>query len=291
MELSEAVLAEIVEGINGEWLAGTDWVRTAPPSERRRAPRQRAYAVVPITRYGCVGTDVREVELYDLSTRGLGVLVRDSMIAPGEQFVVHARRAACDKPIGPGNGNAVDLLCTARRVRVRSDGRIGVGAEFAAPGESTGVEHVAAVRSTVGGSVRLADAPLRMPDPRRLWGVPTGRRELSGDAPQRAAERVAVRGLGWMCRCNADGTESTPERVEVLDLSAGGACVGVREGLAVGDQFVLRVPREDELPLTRLCTVTRVNDEAHPRRVGARFIPFSRRIGRGWLTRFVDWFI
>jgi hypothetical protein len=291
MELSENVLIEIINGVNGELLAGSEWLRNGTGAERRKVPRQRASAAIPVTRYGCVGADVRAVELYDLSTRGLGVVVRDSMIAPGEQFVVHARRVAGAERAGSGEGKPVDLLCTARRVRVRSDGRVLVGAEFSAPGESTGVDHVAAVRATVGGSVRLADGPVPPADRRRLWGQPTGRRELSGEAPQRADERARVHAVGWMCHCNADGTESSPRRVEVLDLSAGGACVAVGERLAVGDQFILRVPREDDVPLTRLCTATRVGEEADRHRVGARFVPFSRRVGRSWVARVIDWLI
>jgi len=65
--------------------------------------------------------------------------------------------------------------------------------------------------------------------------------------------------------------------------------VGRAGALAIGDQFVIRVPLPDESPVTRLCSVTRVVRTADRWDIGAKFIPFSRRRGRGWLARLADW--
>jgi hypothetical protein len=87
----------------------------------------------------------------------------------------------------------------------------------------------------------------------------------------------------------ADGTCGAAEAVDVVDLSPEG--VGIRRPgpMRPGEQFMIRVPRVDEPPVTQFCEVTRAAGGGESWLIGARFIPFSRRHGLGWLGRLFDW--
>jgi hypothetical protein len=297
MQLSDEVLFGILNGA-GATPAGMPAscpVPWATGAERRRTHRVPTDAPVSATRYGGIATPLGGLRFRDVSGRGVGLVMADALLAPGEQFVVHApgaRRGGDRHRPRADRGAGVHILCTARNVRVRADGRIGVGAEFTAPCEPSAADHLISMRSTVGGSVRLGDGrPARADPSSPCGGAAAGRGELSGQPFARGAERVPLRAIGSMCVCSDGGGDGPVERVEVLNLSAGGVGIMRRVELPVGLQFVLRVPRVDEEPVTRLCVVTRVGDMGGLFMVGAKFIPFSRRRGRSLLARVLDWVV
>ena len=282
MRLPETVLLDIVrslEGGPGMTFAGA--TPDVPGAERRGESRRRLDARIAYTRYGAIHRAPRPVTLEDVSARGVGLVLAEALVAPGEQIVVHAPRRG---------GRTLDVLCTVRAARVLRDGRFRVGAEFTAAGEPAGTDHAASVASVVGGSVRVGDAaPHRDRRAETLWGTTASRRDLDAAARERRDERVPLQGRGVMVVYRDDGTEAPEEGVYVGDLSAGGVRISRPEPLDVGDQFVIRVPRVDEKPLTRLCAVTRAEASGDRFVIGARFIPFESRRGRGWLARVFDW--
>jgi hypothetical protein len=250
--------------------------------ERRREPRLCLDAAVAFTRYGSLASATRAAGLRDLSPGGVGLVLRDELVAPGELFVVHPPR---------GEGDRLDLLCTARAVRVGRDGAFYVGAEFCSPDEPDVVDHLSLVKATVCGSIRNGDAlPARI-DRRALWGFTSGRGDLDPAAPRRRDHRSALRARGQLTPWRADGTCGPAEAVDVVDLSPDG--VGLRRPgpMRPGEQFMIRVPRVDEPPVTQFCAVARVTGCGESWLIGARFIPFGRRHGLGWLGRLFDWVV
>jgi hypothetical protein len=272
-----------------------------PALERRGAARSNVEATALVSRHQApaYGT-ARSVGVLDVSATGISLVLDGAALAPGEQFVVQVTGGGLPPfdsgghPAPTGGRGRCDgpkFFCTVRSVRVRRDGRVRIGADFCDPDDAASADHVAAVRSTVGGSVRLGDASASPADRR-----PGRLSALAAPPPARArnahrAERVALRELAPMYLCHADGGESPVEHIEVLDYSASGAALSRRAALATGDQLVLRVPREGEAPLTRLCAVTRVCRVDGRCVIGVRFIPFGRRRGRRLLARIVDWII
>jgi hypothetical protein len=174
-------------------------------------------------------------------------------------------------------------------MRVLRDGRFRAGAEFSAANEPAATDHVASVRSTVGGSIRVGDAAPKRADCRSLWGHTVTRRDLDDTDRERRDERVPMGGRAMMYVCRPDGTAAPEEGVYVGDLSAGGVGIARCQPLEVAEQFMIRVPRVDERPVTRLCAVARVQARDDRFVIGARFIPFGERRGRGWLARLCDW--
>jgi len=250
--------------------------------ERRREPRLCLEAAVAFTRYGSLAPATRTAGLRDLSPGGVGLLLRDELVAPGELFVVHAPR---------GEEERLDLLCAARAVRVGRDGAFLVGAEFCSPDEPDVVDRVALVKATVCGSIRTGDAPPARIDRRALWGFTAGRAELEPDALRRRDARSALWARGQMTPWRADGTCGPIEPVDVVDLSRDG--IGLRRTwpMGVGEQFMIRVPRVDEPPVMQFCEVARVAVGAESCLIGGRFIPFGRRHGLGWFGRLFDWVV
>jgi hypothetical protein len=279
MRLPDEVFDEIVLHAAGDYGPGN----TAPAGEtdeRRRDSRLRLEAAVPLTRYGSLAPATRAASIRDLSPTGVGLVLRDEMVAPGELFVVHAPRGVEDR---------LDLLCAARAVRVGRDGSFLVGAEFRSPDAPDVVDHVALVRSSVCGSIRVGDQLPARADRRALWGFTAGRRELEASAADRVQERLPHRGRGRLSVWRADGSCGEPEAVEVVDLSPQGVGVRRAEPMRPGEQFLIRVPCVDEPPVTRFCEVARAAPAGGAWLIGARFIPYGRRHGRGWLARLFDW--
>ena len=278
MRLPESVYADILRYELAQAGAPDPPAEPAEPAraERRREPRRSLGASVKVTRYGSPDRTPRYVGLHDLSPTGVGLVLRDSVVAPGERLVVHPRR---------GPAEVLSVLCTVRSVRVSRDGQFRVGAEFTSLGEAAAAAGVTAVRSSVGGAIRSGEGAPRTAGPRAT----AGRRDLGAGLDARAHERLRLSGRGTMYVCREDGGADPVEPVHVADLSDCG--VGILRGaaLAVGDQFVVRVPRVDEPPLTRLCAVTRVAAAGDGYRIGARFIPFSSRRGSRWLARLWNW--
>ena len=287
MRLPETVFLDIIRSLGSGSGPASQGVAPAAEGEGHRADRRtdfrrRLDATAAYSAYGAIHRTERPVTLDDLSTRGVGLVLRGAVVAPGEQIVFHAPR---------GEAGTLDVLCTVRGAKVLRDGRVRVGAEFSAAAEPAATDHARCVVSAVGGSIRVGDdAPA--PRARRaeaLWGSTASRRDLSAEARERLDERVILQGRGVMCVHRADGTAMREERVLVWDLSAGGVGISRPGPLAVGDQFVIRVPRVDEKPVTRLCEVTRAVAAGDRFNIGARFIPFQSRRGRGWLARVFDW--
>ena len=286
MRLPETVFLDIIRSLGSGSGPASQGVAPAAEGEGHRADRRtdfrrRLDATAAYSAYGAIHRTERPVTLDDLSTRGVGLVLRGAVVAPGEQIVFHAPR---------GEAGTLDVLCTVRGAKVLRDGRVRVGAEFSAAAEPTATDHAKCVVSAVCGSIRVGDAPPHRP--RRaeaLWGTTASRRDLDAKARERRDERVLLQGAGVMCACRADGTATPEERVLVWDLSAGGVGISRREPLVVGEHFVIRVPRVDEKPVTRLCEVTRAVAAGDRFNIGARFIPFQRRRGRGWLARVFDW--
>jgi len=283
MRLPNPVLVDIVQGLGREAGATAHTPvdgGAAPGPERRGERRRRLESELAVTRYGAIHRSARPLQLFDLSPRGVGLVLRDFAVAPGEQIVVHVPRAT---------GATLDVLCTVRSVRVLRDGRFRAGAEFSTADEPTATDHVASVRSTVGGSIRVGDAAPKRVDCRALWGNTANRRDLDAAGRERRDERVPLGGRAMMYVCHPDGTAAPEEGVYVGDLSAGGVGIGRGNPLEVGEQFMIRVPRVDERPVSRLCAVTRAQASGDRFTIGARFIPFTNRRGRGWLARVCDW--
>jgi hypothetical protein len=282
MRLPDDVFDEIVLHAEGARATPSALGAAGEASWRRREPRRRLDAAVAFTRYGAIGPATREAGLRDLSPAGLGLVMRDALIAPGELFVVHPPRA---------EGQYLDLLCTARAVRVGRDGAFHVGAEFCSGDEPGVVDHVALVRSTVCGSIRVGEAPQARADRRALWGFTAGRNELQSAAVQRREERSALQARAQLFAWGRDGRCGDAEPVEVVDLSPGGIGLWRTAAMRPGDQFLVEVPRVDERPVRQFCAVARVVATGDRHRVGARFIPFGQRHGRGWLARVFDWVV
>jgi len=77
--------------------------------------------------------------------------------------------------------------------------------------------------------------------------------------------------------------------VQLRDYSESGVAVLRNEPLKVGEQFVVRIPREGDPPLTRLCRVVNVAVAADRHRIGAEFIPFPGPRGRSLFARLREW--
>ena len=78
--------------------------------------------------------------------------------------------------------------------------------------------------------------------------------------------------------------------LRLVDYSPGGVGFLLASPPATGDQFIVSVPLPGGAAVTRLCEVANVaRAEGGVSRVGARFVPFSARHGRGWLARVCDW--
>jgi hypothetical protein len=292
MRLPDTILDDILQCLEGDTgaaalgatlSAGAGAETGGPGAERRGASRTPAGGSVWYSRYGTIHPDTRPVAARDLSASGIGLVLREAVVAPGEKIVVHVPR---------GGGATLDLLCTVRASRVLRDGRMRVGAEFSEARAQGAADHAAAVCSAVGGSIRVGDADARRDArPEALWGSAASRRDLDAGARERREERVPLRGRGRMYVCLPDGTDAPEEGVYVADLSPGGVGIGRSEPLDVGEQFVIRVPRVDEAPVTRLCVVTRAEPAGDRFVIGARFIPSGRRRGRGWVARLFDWVV
>ena len=258
-----------------------------PDADRRRAARQELGVAVRYSRYGAADAAVRAVRLRDISACGVGLLMPDATVAPGELLVVHLPRWGADGI----RAQCLDVLCTVRSVRVGRDGRMRVGAEFTSADQPGRARLTAAAAGAVGESVRTAEAPQPPPDA-ALWGSTAERHELQrgvGSAP-RSRPRVPLRGTALLCACAGDGTQGPPEPVRLVDYSPGGVGFLRASPPATGDQFIVSVPLPGGAAVTRLCEVANVAPaEGGVSRVGARFVPFSARHGRGWLARVCDW--
>ncbi|HZN66058.1 MAG TPA: PilZ domain-containing protein [Tepidisphaeraceae bacterium] len=266
MRLPDSLFTQIVAALNPQPNGPdpeTPAAGGAAPPWKRRAVRRRVNRQVWYVRDGAPDGQPQVGAVVDISKVGLGILL-DGVAAPGERLIVHL---PCIPRRQPGGADVAEgaqpytVLCTVRSCRVRTDGLFRVGAEFTDAGEVEGPPLVC----TVDGLAALSGE-----DPEAL-----GRRAERHEADGRATMYLYRRG------------KSAPlERVAVADYSDTGVAIFRGEPLEVGAEFVIRVPRADETPITRLCRVANVACTDGRYRIGAEFIPFRRR---GLLDRLRDW--
>jgi hypothetical protein len=246
----------------------------APADGARRAWNRRATRLAvnqPVwhLRLGAPDAKPQPGILLDFSKVGAGLLL-DAVAAPGERLVVYLPCGADPEAEGDGaEGGAgqqegvLAVLCTVRDCRVRADGRFRVGTEFLDPAEAE-AEGPAVVLSAEG----LADGAANL-DPEAM-----ARRSERREADGRAAMYLYRR-----------GRQAPLEHVPVADYSEHGVAIFRGEPLAVGAEFVIRLPREGAAPITRLCRVVNAAPSDGRYRIGAEFIPFR---GHGLLSRLRD---
>jgi len=118
MQLPDSIILDIIRGARGAAeLAGDSGaestcaapVEESVTPERRRARRAGVGSSIPFTRYGAIGAVARDAGFRDISAGGIGMLLGESILAPGEQVIVHPRRAWHDEAgcgVGPAEGGA-----------------------------------------------------------------------------------------------------------------------------------------------------------------------------------------
>jgi hypothetical protein len=303
MRLPEAVYDPVLEGLGlGTGMstrAGAD-----PPGEppdgrcQRRSFRRRIDAAVQFRRHGALNRAPQTCTLVDLSRDGVCVLM-DAVVAPGEKFVLYLPRAGAAAGVSDGPGaagcragdgsndvsNILPLLCAARSSRLKTHGKFRTGAEFTDPADAE-AEHAAFGQSAGGLTPReSAGASWMRAGAEPVPGISNGAR----GAQSRRTDRHESGGMATMHRYGADGRHGEPETVHVRDYSEAGVAILRAQPLKAGDEFVVRVPREGEPPITRLCRVVNVAVAAGRYRIGAEFIPFPGPRGRGLVARLVEW--
>jgi hypothetical protein len=181
--------------------------------------------------------------------------------------------------------NVLPLLCTARSSRLKTHGKFRTGAEFTDPAE------VEADQTSFGQS---ADGLTQRATGDAAW-MRTGAQPAAGVSNRargvqaRRTDRHESGGVATMHLYGADGRHGEPETVHVRDYSETGVAILRAQPLKAGQEFVVRVPREGEPPITRLCRVVNVAVAAGRYRIGAEFIPFPGPRGRGLMARLVEW--
>ena len=279
MRLPQAVYDQLLEalGLDPRGLLdrrGPGAQGVEPEQCQRRSFRRRLNAPAHYFRHGAADPRPVDCTLVDLSRDGVCVMT-GAVVAPGERFVLHLPRAGEDG----GEPSVIALLCTARSSRLKSDGRFRTGAEFTDPTQA-GDGSATLARSTDGLTARAGgDA---------VWAR-TGRRPAAHDMATRRSDRHEAADVASMYLYRDDGNHGPPEDVQLRDYSESGVAVLRHQPLKVGEQFVVRVPRGGERPITRLCRVMNVAVAGGRYRIGAEFIPFPGPSGRGFFSRLKEW--
>ena len=279
MRLPQAVYDQVLEGLGLDPRGLLD--RRDPGAQgvepeqcQRRSFRRRLSAPAHYFRHGAADPRPVDCTLVDLSRDGVCVMTA-AVVAPGEKFVLHLPRAGEDG----GAASVIALLCTARSSRLKSDGRFRTGAEFTDPAEAGDGPSPFA---------QAADGLATRPNGDAAWAR-TGGRPALRELATRRSDRHEAAGVASMYLYRDDGNHGEPENVQLRDYSEGGVAVLRHEPLKVGDQFVVRVPRGDDKPITRLCRVANVAVAGGRYRIGAEFIPFPGPSGRGFFSRLKEW--
>jgi hypothetical protein len=274
MRLPDSLFNRIVSALHTEEPAGPGTGSTtgspAPPEAiaaahdtpeadgrggNRRAFRRRVNHPVRYVRQGAPAAVPEPATLLDVSAVGVCILC-DRVAGPGEHLLIHlpctpesgiARAAGA---AAPQPVQTMVLPCAVRSCRVRANGMFRVGAEFADPAGDGG-----------GAGAGAADA-------------------------LRRGERLPPAGRATMYLYHRDGRHAPLERVAVRDYSEHGVAILRGEPLEVGTELVIRLPREEDKPITRLCRVVNVAPSDGRYRIGGEFIRFT---GRSWLRRLWDW--
>ena len=131
---------------------------------------------------------------------------------------------------------------------------------------------------------RLAQRP-----DENVWVRTAGRLDSEPDANARRTERNEAFGRATMYVYRDDGRHGPMEQVYLRDYSESGVGILRADPLNLGEQFVIRVPRGDDKPITRLCRVVNVAVVGGGHRIGAEFIAFPGPNGRTLLSRLTSW--
>jgi hypothetical protein len=282
MRLPDSVYNQVLRGLGLADHGISNWAVDAGASadhaeqSKRRSFRRRIDAPVQFLRHGALNAKPQTCTLADLSRDGVCVLM-DAVVAPGDRFVVYLPRAADD-----GRAEPLPVLCTARSSRLKADGKFRTGAEF------TDTQQAGDERANKAMSVeRLAKQ--QQPNVGNVWVRTAGRLDTDPDANARRTERNEAFGRAMMYLYRDDGRHGPMEQVYLRDYSESGVGILRAEPLSLGEQFVVRVPRGDDKPITRLCRVVNVAVVGGGHRIGAEFIAFPGPYGRSLLARLTGW--
>ena len=225
----------------------------------RREPRWRVSVDVPFARHGTIGGRLRTVALQDLSAVGACV-VSTQQLGAGDRFVLY---------LPWGGGEFVPIVCAVKTLRIRTDGKWRIGAEYVESGD---------VLLRQRGRVSTANALGQ--DPAELFfRIPTDPKKPGAESPARKHERREAPGQATIYTYDDDGSgrherRGPIERVDARDVSDGGVSILRGEPLELGRRFVINLSAPGAESLTRLCRVVHVT-LAHDRyRIGAQFVPF-----------------
>lgn len=291
MRLPDSVYNEVLRGLglgNGGIAgaisaAGDVDPYTAPapvevPAEcKRRSRRRRLDQPVQFLRHGAVNARPQICTLLDVSRDGVCVLM-DSVVAPGDRFVLYLPRVEDDS----STADPLAILCTARSSRLKAGGQFRTGAEF------TDAHEVAGSPGNAVTAERLARLKAAAPD-MNPWIRAAGRPDAEPDANARRADRQEADGRAMIYLYRDDGQHGPMEQVALRDYSEKGVGIVRNEPLEIGEQFVVRVPRLNDKPITRLCRVVNVALAGGRHRIGAEFIPFPGPNGRTFMSRIASW--
>ena len=301
MRLPETVYHDVLRGLGLQDNGLSDYQADAPPPDapstdgqattadvphgecKRRSRRRRLNHPVYFLRHGALNTRPQACTLLDTSRDGVCVLM-DTVVAPGDQFVLYLPRVGED---GTTHPEPLAVLCTARSSRLKAGGKFRTGAEFTDAGGEEAAQPSLAVRAD-GLSVR-AKAPAARSGAGDAWLRMAGRLDADPDANARRSDRKEADGRATIYMYRDDGQHGPVEQVALRDYSETGVGIVRSEPMAVGEQFVVRVPRLGETPITRLCRVVNVALAGERHRIGAVFIPFPGPNGRTFMSRLTSW--
>ena len=304
MRLPETVYQDVLRGLGLQDNGLSDYLADAPSPDgaamgpeasggvphgecKRRSRRRRLNHPVYFLRHGALNARPQPCTLLDTSRDGVCVLM-DTVVAPGDQFVLYLPRVGED---GTTHPQPLAVLCTARSSRLKVGGKFRTGAEFTDAG-SEEAQPSLAVRAD-GLAVR-AKAPAGESGTARsgagdAWLRMAGRLDADPDANARRSDRREADGRATIYMYRDDGQHGPVEQVALRDYSETGVGIVRSEPMAVGEQFVVRVPRLGETPITRLCRVVNVALAGERHRIGAVFIPFPGPNGRTFMSRLTSW--
>jgi len=280
MRLPDSVYNQVLRGLGltdhgiSNWAIDSGASAESTADSKRRSFRRRIDAPIQFLRHGALNAKPHTCTLADLSRDGVCVLM-DAVVAPGDRFVVYLPRFAGDGKVEP-----LAVLCTARSSRLKADGKFRTGAEFT-DAQQAGDERAARATS----AERLA----KQPDVGHVWVRTAGRLDTDPDANARRTERNEAYGRAMMYVYRDDGRHGPMEQVYLRDYSESGVGILRADPMALGEQFVVRVPRGDDKPITRLCRVVNVAVVGGGHRIGAEFIEFPGPYGRSLLARLTSW--
>ena len=223
----------------------------------RREPRWRLNVDVPCVRHGTVEDVLRTVNLRDLSAVG-ACIISNQQLGAGDRFVLY---------LPWGAGEHVPVICQVKTVRIKSDGRFRVGAEFVEAGDAV-LRQRGKVRAS-GSLVGTADEG--------LWGRVTQAPGTGRDVNPRRHPRRAASCSATIYTYGEGDKRGPLETVQARDFSDGGVSILRGEPLEPGQRFVINLPLPGKDAVTRLCRVAHVTLSDNLYHIGAEYVPFPNR--------------